>query len=149
MIRKDRGNESIPRNRAGVGTLGIECREDERPPPFQRGGIEARLGDGEPQQTERLVAPGAESPQGDQELVVAGLEGQADRPALEDGLECLIRQIAGTLVEHRRQERRNALLPGRILGAAAIEGDRHGDDRQAWSSTSHALMPPGLVTSLI
>ena len=113
-------------------------------------GIEARLGQREPQVVEGLVAVVLERAQRAAQIVAAGAEAELDRLALEPLLEGLGVEGAGALVEQAGRHVGDAGLARRVLVGAAEEGEiRRRSAAAAESRTSQASMPPGLTTRSI
>ena len=92
--------------------------------------IEAGLRQRQPHQLERRIAIPRQCFERAAEVVEIGVEAEPDRQIIEPALESLTVQFARALVQQRRSQPRQTRLVRRIgCGAAAAEGDAHGDYR--------------------
>ncbi len=89
MIGEGRRPPLAARHVVRAHGLAPQPRHDLRAHALDRVGVEARLGQGEPQQVEGFVAVLLERAQGAAEIVAAGAEAQLDRLALEPVVEGL------------------------------------------------------------
>ncbi len=110
--------------------------------------IEARAGQRQPQQFKGLVTMLVERAQRPAEIVAANLETHFDGVTLEALMERLGIEVAGTLVEHGREEVGEPLPAQRVLGAAAFEGEAHRDQRHTVLFDQPSLDPAGAFDTL-
>ena len=123
---------------------------DLRADALDRGGVEARLVQREPQQLEGLVLVFLERAQRAADMFAAGANLQLDRLALQPLLERRAVELAGAFVERRRPSSRRA--PPLSAGSCAAPPRKAkliATSGTVASRTSQNSMPPGLTTRSI
>ena len=146
------GKRRLPTSAAGdlvrIGGRAPQPRQDLAAHALDRLGVEARRGQRQLEQVERLVLVLDQRAQRAGELVAAGAEAEADRVSFRcaRGTRASI-EIAGAFVEQVGHHVGEAGLAGRVL--ARTRRGRQSRSRSAAalvSRTSQASMPPGLTT---
>ncbi len=107
---------------AGIGDLAPQRRHFLAAHALQRIGIEARLGQRQPQQIEGLVAMLVKGAQGPMEIIATDAKAQLDGVLLQPLVIGLAVEIAGALVEHVGGQIGGARLIGFVLAGSAMEG---------------------------
>ncbi len=113
------------------GLVLCRCRREIiwRAHALDRGAVEARLGQREPEQVERLVLVLGQRPQGAADIVAGRAQLQLDRLALQPVLEGGGVEIAGAFVERCDRHLGEPGLVGWILRGAAPDREIHRDQR--------------------
>ena len=147
MGSESRVHPDVAGNCLRILRITLDRKQDLPAHLLERRGIEARLGQREPQEIESAVAIAGQRLQRAAEAVEPGVEGQLHREVVLAGLEGIGVEIAGAFVEHAGEEMAS---PGLSDGSAAEPPSKEklmAISGIACSSTSQAVMPPLDLTS--
>src|SRR5688572_24792228 len=116
-------------NLVGIALRLVDVDQERVADALHRLGIEARRAEREPQQLRRLAAIVAQEARAAGEIVEPGREAELDAAIRHAFLEGLRIDVARAFVEQAGGELRDAFLADRVVARAALEAERHRDDR--------------------